>query len=162
MIRLIPFLLYIVLIAMHQVITRDLTAIYGMSINLAALIVIIVAIYKTEMTTLWFALVAGLVMAAGLPNRMGWVALLMAAIGAASFHMRTRLNLDSIYSKLLLVFGGVLAFNVLSLVIFQYDQILLLAVTEALGGALYTTIVAWLFFLVKGHRLTVEKVRSIF
>jgi hypothetical protein len=151
-----------VLIALHQVITRDLTAVYGVSINLAALIVIIVAIYKTEMTSLWFGLVAGIVMAAGLPDRMGWVALLMAAIGAASFHMRTRLNLDSVYSKLLLVLGGVLVFNILSLFIFQYDNVLLLTVTEALGSAVYTTVVAWLFFLVKGGRLTVEKVRSIF
>jgi cell shape-determining protein MreD len=162
LIRVIPFLLYLVLIAMHQVITRDLTTIYGMSINLAALIVIMVAIYKTEMTSLWFGLVAGLVMAAGLPAQMGWLALLMAVIGAISFNMRTRLNLDSIYSKLLLVFGGVLVFNIFSLIIFQYDDVLFLAVTHALGGAIYTTVVAWLFFLVKEHRLTVEKVRSIF
>lgn len=162
MIRVIPFICYLVLIAMHQVITRDLTTVFGFTINLAVLVVIIVAIYKTEMISLWFGLVVGLVLAAGLPDRIGWMALLMAFVGVASFHMRTRLNLDSVYSKLLLVLGGVLVFNILSLFVYQYDKVLLLAVTDALGSAVYTTILAWLFFLIKEHHLTVEKLRSIF
>ena len=147
---------------MHQVLTREVTTVFGFSINLAVLVVIMVAIYKTEMISLWFGLVVGLVLTAGLPDKMGWMALLMATIGVASFHMRTRLNLDSVYSKLLLVLGGVLVFNFFSLFVYQYDEVLLLTVTDALGSAIYTTILAWLFFIIKDHRLTVEKLRSIF
>jgi rod shape-determining protein MreD len=162
MIRIIPFVLYLFLLAMHQVIWKDLTGMFGAAINLAAMMVILVAIYRTEMTAVWFGFVAGLVTVAGMPGSMGWQALTLAAIGLAAFHMRERLNLDSLNAKLLLVLGGVLVHNLLTLIIVGTDAFWYRLVVNALTGAVYTTVVAWLFFLFKEKRVTVRKIRSIF
>ncbi len=162
MIRIIPFVLYFLLLAMHQVIWKDLTGIFGAAINLAAMIVILIAIYRTEMTAVWFGFVAGLVAAAGIPGSMGWQALTLAGVGLAAYHMRERLNLDSLNAKLLLVLGGVLVHNVCTLIIVQTDAFWYRLVVNAVTGAVYTALVAWLFFLVKEKRITVRKIRSIF
>ena len=54
MTRYIPFVLYLLLIAMHEVIWRDFTVLYLIAINVPAMLVVIVAIYKSELTAAWF------------------------------------------------------------------------------------------------------------
>jgi rod shape-determining protein MreD len=162
MIRLIPFALYFLLLAMHEVFLRDLTSIYGGAINLAALAVILVAVYKREMAAMWFGFCTGLVAFAGIPETFGWHALVLALIGLAAYHVRERLNVESLMAKLLLVAGGVLLHNIASLIIYQTDAFWLRLVINAVTGTVYTTIIAWLFFLLKEGRITAEKVRAIF
>ena len=162
MIRIVPYVLYLTLVAMHQVIWKDMTAIFGVGISLSVLIVVLVAIYKTEIVALWFGFCAGLVAGAGLPEQMGWYALLLALIGLISYQVRERLNLDSLKAKLLMVAGAGLLFNLCSLLILRTDDFLHQSLMVAFPGAIYTTIPAWLFFLVKEERITVDKFKSIF
>ena len=65
MTRFIPFVLYLLLIAMYEVIWRDFTALYMIAINVPALLVVIVSIYKSELTAAWFGFLAGMVLSAG-------------------------------------------------------------------------------------------------
>ena len=160
--RVIAYILYLLLIGMHVVIWRDVTSVWGVVINLPACLVLLVALYKEEVPVTWFGFLAGLVAAAGTPDRAGWYALLMAVLALAACFVRERLNLDSLKAKLLLVLGGVFVHNVAGLIISGTDGFFLLLATSALTGAVYTTLIAWLFFLFKEGKLTVEKVKSIF
>jgi len=157
-----PFLLYLLLVALHQVFLREISSVAGASINMAAFLVIGVALYKSEITAIWFGFVVGITLAAGEPTEVGWHALTLSLIGLTAFHLCNRLNLDSLRAKLLLMFGGVFIHNILSLLIRWEDDLLLRLIDDAAAGALYTTLLGWLFFLVKDGRLTMKKMRDLF
>ena len=160
--RLIAYFLYLLLIGLHLVVIRDVTSILGVVINLPAALVLLFALYKDEVPVTWFGFAAGLVAAAGLPDLMGWYALIMAVLALAACFVRERLNLDSLKAKLLLVLGGVFVHNLVGLIISKTDGFLVLVATSALAGAVYTTLIAWLFFLFKEGKLTVAKIKAIF
>ncbi|MFH1374647.1 MAG: hypothetical protein ABII79_12705 [bacterium] len=162
MTRAIPFILYLLLIALHEVITRDVTAISMSVINIAALIVLVVGIYKRELVVVWFGFAAGLVLVPERPDVLGWHALVLAAVGLATFHIRERFNLESLYSRLVLIFGGVLLHNVLVLMINGGHSLAHLCLVSALPGAVYTAAIGWLFFLFKEGKITYRKIRSLF
>jgi cell shape-determining protein MreD len=162
MIRLIPYLLYLWIVGMHQVFLSDVTSIYGVSINLPALMVLLVAIYKSEITALWFAFVVGAVAYAGLPQIMGWHVLILVILAMAVFHFRERINMESLKAKLLLVAGGIVLDNIAVLVLSRSDGFLMLLLTKGLPGVVYTALIAWLFFLFKEGRITLSKIKAIF
>ncbi|MFZ5980010.1 MAG: hypothetical protein ACOYVF_05205 [Candidatus Zixiibacteriota bacterium] len=159
--RFIPYFIYLLLIGMHQVIWKDLTSIYGITINLTALLVLMVALYKTEVISIWFGFAAGLVLASGAPKFMGWHALILAFIGLTGFSIRERLNLESLYTRLLFVFVGILLHNIILMVI-QADEYFYQLWFNAVFGAVYTVFIAWLFFLVKDGIITFKKIKSFF
>ena len=160
--RAIPYILYLFLIALHQVIFKDVTSIAGASVNITAFLVLAVALYKTELVAIWFGFTAGIVVVAGSPSIIGWQALALGTLGFIAYHVRERLNLDSIYARLLLVFCGVLIHNTLSLIMNGATEFLYLLWTSALTGAVYTTAMAWLFFLFKGGYITYARVKALF
>ncbi|MCK4460357.1 MAG: hypothetical protein KAW46_01055 [candidate division Zixibacteria bacterium] len=162
MTRAIPFVLYLLLIALHEVMLRDITTVLTAEINLAALIVLTVAVYKPELVATWFGFAAGLVLAAGMPDLIGWHTLWLAGLGLLAYHTRERLNLDSLYAKLLLILGGILLHNVMVLITFGAEDFWFLLVTAALPGAVYTTLIGWLFFLVKEGRITWTRIKALF
>ena len=160
--RVIPYLIYLLLLAAHVVILGDLTAIYGVTLNLAALMVLAVALYKTELIAGWFGLCAGIVLSAATPALMGWHALALMAVGVGGYHVKERLNLDSVYTRLLFMLGGVFVHNVLVMVIDGGGSIFLRLGTNALPSAVYTVVVAYLYFVFKDGVITYRKFRSIF
>ena len=162
MIRIVPYILYILLIAAWQVIFRDLTSIFGAAINMSAMVVLLVALYKSEVAAAWFGFVVGLALAVGSPSIMGWHALFLALLGIIGFQVRERLNLEASYSKELFILGGVLVHNFFVVLTETSTGVLYLLWSEALTGAVYTAVFAWLFFMIKEGRITRERVRSVF
>lgn len=162
MIRLIPFAFYILLVALHEVALRDLITLYSVQISLVPLLVVLIALYKSELTAAWFGFLVGLVASIGSASVMGWHALLLAVLGSLAFHLRERLNVESLYSRLLLVLGVVLLHNLLWLLINRTEAFWTVALSHGLGSAVYTAFAAWLFFLIKDGRLTLAKIKSIF
>jgi rod shape-determining protein MreD len=162
MMKLLPYLLYLLIIAMHEVIWRELTAFYFVALNLPAMVVVIVAIYKSETTAAWFGFLAGVVIAAARPGTMGWQALFLAALAVAVYHIREKLNLESIYSKLLLIVGAVFVHNIASILINGTDRFFYMIWMYCLPSTAYTTVVAWVFFLFKERQITAEKLKSVF
>jgi rod shape-determining protein MreD len=160
--RAIPYILYLLLIAMHHVALHEITAIGPAAINLTALIILLVAIYKEESAALWFGFVAGLMSSAATPAMMGWHGLGGALLGLAGFHVRQRINLESLYSRLLLVLGGVLLHNLYLQMMGGLDGFVYLLWSSVLTGAIYTAVLAWLYFLFKEKRITWLKIRSLF
>lgn len=162
MIRLLPFVLYLLLIALHQEILRQGTSILSAEINLPAFLVIAVAIYKSELVSGWFGFAAGLVTAAGEPGLLGWQALAMSMLGIAAFHVHRRFNVESLYAKLLLIVAGVLLHNIFSILVRGGEAFFYLLLDSAFPGAVYTMIIAWGFFLLKEKKITFQKVKAIF
>ena len=161
--RVIPYLIYLLLIAFHVVILQDATTIYTAYLNLPALIVLVVAIYKDDIPATWFGFVAGIVaFAGGPPSQLGWQGLLMGAIALVACQVRDRLNLESLRAKLLLVVGGLLFHNTAVLLIGQADGFLLSLATYVLAGTVYTAVAAWLFFLFKERVITIDRIKAIF
>ncbi len=160
--RTVPYILYLLMIGLHVVVLREITSVYSVSVNLAALTVLAVALYKSELTAMWLGVMVGLVMAAGDPSHLGWYALMYGMLGLLGYHVRERLNLDSLYAKLLLVIGGVLLVNIVSLTVVGMEDFLSRLFTVAAAGALYTTFVGWVFFLFKEGIITLKKIKSIF
>jgi cell shape-determining protein MreD len=159
----IPYLLYLLLIAFDAVILKDAISIKVATINMPVLVVLIVSLYKDDVTAVWFGFFAGLVAASGgPPSQLGWQALIMAAFAAVGSLVRERLNLDSLRARLLVILIGVLLHNLINLALSRSDGWLVFVFSYALAGAVYTTILAWLFFLGKEGRLTAEKIKTIF
>lgn len=162
MIRLVPYLFYLILLAAHQVVIRDLTAVGSASINLVALILGLVSLYKSESTVMWFGFFGGLMVSAGNPSAVGWHALSLALIGLVAVELRARLNLDSLMAKLLLIAAVVLIHNIASLVIAQTGNLFWELLLVCLPGTLYTVSIGWVFFQIKEKRITTEKIKANF
>lgn len=162
MTKYIPYLLYFWLIAMHKVFLSDLTSIFNVKINMVTLIVVLVAIHKTEITAVWFGSLAGLVAYIGMGSFLPWQVIILGLIGLLTFHFKERLNLESIFAKVLLLFCAVLVHNIILMIKELNSGYLTYFAQYALTGAVYTTVIGWIFFLFKDERITVKKIKSIF
>ena len=160
--RIIPYLIYLLIVAFYEVTLIDLTAVWGVTFDLPAIFVLGVALYKSEGTALWFGFAVGLVSGAATPTLMGWHGLITALLGLTAFHFRERLNLDSLWSKLLLVIAGTLVYNVMMAAVDGLDGYFRQLWTVILPGTVYTAIVAWIFFLFKEKRVTIQKIKALF
>ena len=161
--RVIPYLIYLLLIAFHVVILQEATSIYTAYLDIPALIVLLVAIYKDDVPATWFGFVAGIVaFAGGPPAQLGWQGLLMGVLALIACQVRDRLNLESLRAKLLLVAGGFLVHYTIVLLISRADGFLLSLATYVLAGTVYTAVVAWLFFLFKERVVTIGRIKAIF
>lgn len=160
--RVLPYLIYLLLLAAHIVIFRDLTAIWGATINLAAFMVLAVSLYKTELIAGWFGLAVGIVLAAMTPDQMGWHAAMLAGLGVGGYHVKEKLNLDSIYTRLLFILGGVFIHNVIEIVIAGGGEFLYRIGMNAVLSAVYTVVIAIVFFWFKDGVITYQKFKSIF
>lgn len=162
MIRILPYLLYLWLLAMHEVFLKDLTSLWGVSINLVMLMILLTAIYKSEIHTLWFGFFGGLVTFVASGSAWGWHILVIILIAIIAYHLKERMNLESIRAKILLLLGGLLVHNLLVLFIAGQQDILWTIFKQVIPGAVYTTIIGWLYFLFKEGKLTKEKIKAIF
>lgn len=162
MTRLIPYILYLMLLGAHHVLLIDPTRIGNAWIDLAALMVIAVAIYKTEDIAVWFAFFAGLVAFAAGPEKIGFHALALVAVAIITVQLRERLNLASMWSKLYLMLGGVFVHAVLVVLIARPGRFSHEIWSEVPLVAVYTTAIAWVFFLFKEGHLTWTRIKSIF
>ncbi len=162
MTKLLPYFIYFWLIAMHQVFLADVLSIFGAKINLVAMIVLLVAMYKTEISATWFGLCVGIIGFGGITEISAWQALIMALFGLIGFNIKETLNLDSLFARLSLVFSGVLLHNIIMILIELNENILISILNSAITGAVYTTLVCSLFFLIKDGIFTFEKTKSIF
>lgn len=162
MTKYIPYLIYLLFIAMHEVFLKDLTSILGVTINLTILIVMLLSVYKSDLVVIWFGFFAAIIAFSGNSFVLGWHIAAVTLVGFVSCHLRERLNLDSTYAKLLLVFGGVLVHNIILLLFSNFDSFTQLMLIKVLPGAVYTSIIAWIFFLLIEENITMQKVKSIF
>jgi rod shape-determining protein MreD len=136
--------------------------VYQIDINLAALAVVLVGLYKEATTAAWFGFAAGLVLAADAPDMMGWHGLALTVLGIAANQLREAVNLESIDARLAAVGGGVLLHNIACALFDQSGDFLHLLWAQCLGGAVYSMAVAWIFFMIKDGKLSFKRIKSVF
>lgn len=158
----IPYLIYLWLIALHNVFLADLTSIFGIKINLTILIILLVTVFKAEIDILWFSFVAALVAYAGMNEMLAIYILLTTGLAITAYHLKERMNLEATPAKLLFVLSGVVIHNIILLILSGLDNFFILLVKQGLLGSVYTSIIAWVFFMAKEKRITFRKLRSIF
>jgi rod shape-determining protein MreD len=161
-VRALPYILYLFVIGLFDIVVGDIISVFGVTVNAAALTLLLVTLYKPEAVALWYGLAAGIVIGAQTPSDLGWYALGLAAVGLAGFQVRQRLNLDSFYSRLLFVLGGSVIVDLVLLSIRGLDSLANQILTFVLPTAVYTTVAAWIFLLFKDGIITYKKLKSIF
>lgn len=160
--RAVPYILYLLLIGLFEVFLGDLTTIFGVSVSMTALTIFLVTLYKSESVCLWYGLTAGLVLGAQTPAIMGWFAVTLALLSVLGYSVRQKLNLDSFYSRLLFVLGGCLVHNLVVMLIYSTNIDPIQFLTNVVPSAVYTTVIAWFFLLIKDGVITYQKLKSIF
>lgn len=165
MTRLIPYILYLFLIALWRTLLVDVFSIGTAHVYLAALIVVLVALNKDYQTSLWFGFTVGVLYDAPDPAHFGVQMLVLSLLGMATAQTRERFNLESLKSLTLLVMVGVLIFSIPHMLIYGTSGTsefwgLLFRVT--LPSVLYTTAIGWLFFMLQSGRISFHKFKSLF
>jgi hypothetical protein len=160
--RAIGYLLYLVLIAFHEVILRGATSIAGVSINLPAIIVFSVALHRSEAEAVWFAFAAAMVMSAGAPLSMGFQVLSMVLISLAIYHAREQLNAEALVTQLVMLIAGILIHNSLELAFTRPSDFWYQMLRFSLTGTIYTGAVAYLIYTIILGRFSGRRSRALF
>lgn len=158
----IPYVIYLYLLGFHVTIFSDVSSIFGVTIDLAGLMVCLVAIYKKEMTALWFALAAAIVVGATRLDLMPWEMLFLGILAIGVKQLSIRVNLESVASRLVLLAVGILFHRLaMSLAISTADFFMMLY-RYLLPGVVYTWVLGWIYFLYRDGHLTWARFRALF
>lgn len=163
--RLIPYLLYLYLIAFYRTNLIELLSIGPAQIYLTALAVILVALHKDYLTAIWFACAAGFIYDAPDPAYLGVSMIILSIIGMGVSQAKDQFNLDSLKSRFLLILAGLLVYAIPHTLIYTTsgsEEFFRLLFGVSLPGILYTALVGWLFMMIQSRRFSFAKLKSIF
>lgn len=162
MTRVIPYIVYLVLIGFHQELTGSLLAIGRTHLDLTALLVSLVALYKEDREAVWFAFAAAIVFSAEKSPWIGLHALVLTLTAMTISRIKFRLNLASQHARLLVVIGAVLIHETLVAYWWGREEFYWEFLTTALPSTAYTSVWAWLFFKIKDGQLTWTRIKEMF
>jgi rod shape-determining protein MreD len=165
MMRFIPYILYLLLIAFYRTNLIDLFSIGAIEIHLTALIVLLVALNKDFVTALWFGFAAGVVYDAPHPSHLGVHMLILSAVAAGTSQAKEHLNLESIQSRLLLILAGLFVYSILYTLIYATSgssEFFRLLIPMTIPSVIYSTILGWIYFMIHSGRLSYARLKSIF
>lgn len=163
--RIVPYLLYLFLIAFDRTVLAGLMAIGPAQVYTAALLVLLVALHKPYTTALWFGVAAGIVFGAADPSRMGIQMLVLAFLGAALAQLKMRFNLDSLRSRFLLIVGGLVLYagpHTLFFTTAGSGDVGYALLRAALPSVAYSAAIAWFFFMIQTGRLSLAGLKALF
>jgi len=160
--RIIPYIIYLYLLAFHYTILSDLVSIYGATIDLAVLMVTIVSIYKSEMTAFWFAVAVGIVAGTLRLDLMPWEILFLTGFAVLVNNLSTRVNISSITARILILAGFLIVHQTLVIVLISGESFIYLVYRYILPSTIYSLIPGWIFFLIKDERLTWKEIKAQF
>lgn len=160
--RVVPYILYLYLLALHCTILSDITGIFGAIINLAVLMVTMVALYKTELVSFWFAISVGIVVGTLRLDLMPVEIFLFAGAALMVHQISVRINLESITSRLLILVGFLLIHDIVITLVISPGEFIFLFYRMILPSTLYSLIIGWLFFRFLDGHITWRKVKTLF
>ncbi len=165
LLQLIPYSVYLFVIAFFRPHEHQLFSIAGVEIFVAPLIVILLALNKPVFVSLWFGVIAGLVFDSYDPSHMGVHILLLAGLGLATSIFRAQFNLESIKNRVIFISIGLLFYSIPYLLIYKTSGItefLTGFLTVSLPGVIYSGIIGGLFFMMQSGRFSYQKIRAMF
>lgn len=157
-----PYILYLYLVALHQVILQEMTTIWGASLALAPLVITLVAIYKSQTLAIWFGCAMAFLVNTGDVAATAAGMIVAAAVAVGVGYFKGRLNLESLPARLTVVALGCLLFEFERVVFISPTEIHYLLLTVIIPSVVYTTVVAALFFAFKDGYITKEGFRKVF
>jgi hypothetical protein len=162
LLKLLPYLIYLFLISMFQILLEEPLSIGTAHLALAPLIIALVAIYKSQVVAIWFGASAAFVVNTGAPEgaAAGMIVAALIAIGANYF--KSRLNLDSLPAKVAVVSAGCLLFEIARVTFISTSDVFHIYLVDTLQSTAYTAVVAYVFFLFKDRYISYERVREVF
>lgn len=160
--RIIPYFLYLFLIGFYQVVLMEPLMIWGVWIALAPLMVSLVAIYKSQVTAVWFAAGAMFVVNAGdvAASSLQMIVATLVALGIGRY--KDHLNLESLPARLALVVAGCFILELVRVTLVTGDGLFFTYLRYMLPSILYTGLVAVLFFLIKDDVISYQKLKRMF
>jgi len=160
--KIIPYIIYLYLIAFHYTILSEIVDIYQITFDLAAVIVGLIAMYRSESVALWFALAAAVVAGSRNPELIPWEILLLGGTAVVVNQVSLRVNLESIASRLFII-GGLVFVHVLAVdLLVSRADVLFSIYRHILPTVLYSLVVLWILFLIIDKKLTWPKIKSLF
>jgi len=163
--RLVPYILYLYLIALYRTLLTDALAIGDVQIYLTPLIVMLVALHKEYVTSLWFGFAAGVVYDAVDPSHMGIQMIILSLMGIVTAQAKEQFNLESLKSLVFLLSIGLLVFSIPHTLIYATSGVSefgSLFLWVAIPGIVYTASIGWLFFMIKTGRISFKKIKELF
>lgn len=157
----VPYLLYLFLIAFYRTILADFLSIGPVEILLVALIVIMVALDKDYLTSLWFGFAAGLIYDAPDPAHFGVHMVLLSFLGILTVRAKERFNLESRVGRVLLIAAGLFVYAIPYVLIYDSGggDFLRLLLRSVIPSVLYTSLIAWIFFVIKYNAVSRKKLK---
>lgn len=160
--RALPYLLYLILIALHQTLIGDLFSIWGADLAPGALAIMLVAIYKSQTVSVWFAASVAFLLATGDPPAAATSMVIAAALAVGAGYFKGRLNLESLAARLAVVFSGCLVLELVNAAFFSGAELLYVWGRFTLPSVIYTTLWGLLFFLFKDGFFSRERLGRLF
>jgi cell shape-determining protein MreD len=124
--------------------------------------VVMVAMYKDEITSLWFAISVGIVAGTLRFELMPWEILILAGMAILISYISTRVDLGAITSRLIILGGFILIHISVITLLSSNESFVYMIYRYILPSTIYTLVPGWLFFLIIDGRITREKIRAQF
>jgi hypothetical protein len=160
--KIIPYLLYLYLLAFYNTILSAILSVYGAAIDLTAITVGMVALYKRESTVLWFAFFAGIVAGTTRPEIMPWEILLLTGFGIFINQLSIKINLDSMASRMIVLGGFFIVHKALISILMSSEAAFFVICRYVIPSTLYSLVISGVFFLVVDGYLTWPKFKALF
>jgi len=160
--KIIPYIIYLYILGLYYTILSDLTVIYGATVDLAALMVALVALYKSETAALWFAISVGIIVGSRRLDLMPWEMAILAVLALIVNQISARMNLESSISRLILlavvflIHQSVIAFLVSS------DDLFFVMYRTILPGILFSLLIGWIFLQFRDVHATWRRFKALF
>lgn len=160
--KVLPYLLYLFLITFHSIILSDIVSILGARLNLLVLIIVIIGLFKSETEAIWFGLSAGVIVGAARLDLMPWEVLVVTIIAVAVKQVSSRINLESLASKVVVLASGVFLHEVIMALIISTEEFFYILIRYILPGTAYTVFIGLIYFLAKDGRISRQKIKALF
>lgn len=160
--KVIPYLLYLYILAIYSTILSDIISIYDVTIDLAAVMVGLIALYKSESVAVWFSLMAAFVVGIPRLELVPWEIVVLAISALIVNRASNRVNLEAVSSRLLMLAGLVLVHGTIMALLTSGGELVYMVYRMVLPGTVYSLLLGWLFFLFKDGHITWGKIKAIF
>ncbi len=160
--KVVPYLVYLFVLSFFQVILSEPLSIGAAHIAIAPLIISLVAIYKSQTEAIWFGAAAAFVVNTGAPDAAAAGMIVAALIALGANYFKSRLNLESLPAKIAVVSAGCLLFELTRVTFLSTADVFYIYAVDSLPSTVYTSVVAYMFFLFKDGYISYARIREVF
>jgi len=125
-------------------------------------LVVAVGLFKSEIEAVWCGVAAGVVSGATRLDLMPWEVLVIGIIAAAVYQVGSRINLESLISKILVLAGAVLLHGMVLSLVISTDSFFFVLVRFLIPSMVYTVLLGLIFFLIKDGRISWANIKALF